>query len=669
VPYGSGGELAFSVAVADVNGDGKPDLAMANQCAEDCSEGGVLGVLINTSLSGTTTALTSSPNPSNLGQTVTFTATVSALPGFYNGTPTGTVSFFDGGTNIGNSSLNSSGVAILPTSILAVGTHSITAKYNGDSHFAPSTSPVVYQVVQGAIVSLSPTSLNFGDQTVGITSSPQGITLTNTGNINLTVTSIQITGTNSGDFAQNNNCLGSIAPNGACQISVTFTPSLIANESASVTITDNAPGSPQMVPLFGTGIASVVTLSPKSLNFGNQPVGTTSEPLPVTLSTNGTLNISSIATTAQFAETNNCGSQLPPGGTCTINITFTPSAPGFQNGTLTISDNGQNSPQTVPLSGTGTQPAVTLSPPSLSFGNQTVNIGSGPQSSTLTNTGNGTLTINSIRVAGNNHGDFPETNNCGASVPAGGSCQISVTFKPSGTGSESASVSITDNAPGSPQSLPLSGVGVLPAVTFSPTNLTFATQLVYSTSPAQKVTLTNTGLGVLKITSGKVSGQFGVNTDCGETLASGAKCTASVTFKPTTKGPLSGSISITDNAPGSPQSVPLSGTGTFVQLTPTTLNFGTQPVNTTSVPKYITLVNKGDATVNLTDTGITINGADPGDFAQQNNCGSSVPSGGNCRIKVTFTPAQQGKRSADVSISDDGGGSPQTVPLTGTGTP
>jgi hypothetical protein len=244
-----------------------------------------------------------------------------------------------------------------------------------------------------------------------------------------------------------------------------------------------------------------------------------------------------------------------------------------------------------------------------------------------------------------------------------------VTFTPSGTDGESASVSITDNAPNSPQSLPLSGVGVLPAVTLSPTSLTFATQVVYTTSPAQKVTLTNTGLGILKITSAKVSGQFGVTTDCGETLAPGDSCTANVTFKPTTKGPLSGSISITDNAPDSPQSVPLSGTGTFVQLTPTSLNFGTQPVNTTSVPKYITLVNKGDATVNFTGTGITITGTDPGDFAQQNNCGSSVPPGGNCRIKVTFTPTQDGKRTADVSVSDDGGGSPQTVPLAGTGTP
>jgi len=244
-----------------------------------------------------------------------------------------------------------------------------------------------------------------------------------------------------------------------------------------------------------------------------------------------------------------------------------------------------------------------------------------------------------------------------------------VTFKPTATGTRNAAVSVTDNAIGSPLSASLTGVGVLPAVMFSPTSLTFPVTVVFSASAPQKVTLTNTGLGVLEITSAKISPQFGVTTDCGKTLASGASCAASVTSKPTTKGPINGSISLTDNASNSPQQVPLSGTGTFVQLTPPSLNFGTQPVNTTSVPKVITLVNKGDATVNFTGTGISIGGADPSDFAQTNNCGTSVASGAHCYIKVTFTPSQLGTRTGDVSISDDGGGSSQVVPSSGTGTP
>jgi hypothetical protein len=310
--------------------------------------------------------------------------------------------------------------------------------------------------------------------------------------------------------------------------------------------------------------------------------------------------------------------------------------------------------------------AVNLVPPSLDFGNQTVGITSAPQNSTLTNVGELTLTITSIRVTGTNSGDFAEKDNCGKSVPPRGSCNITVTFTPSTTGTRNAAVSITDNAPGSPQSVPLTGVGVLPAVMFSPTSLTFPTQLVFTTSKAQPVKLTNTGAGILLITKISVTGPFHQTNNCPSSVAPGANCTIEVKFDPTTKGVLHGAVKVTDNAADSPQKVALTGTGTFVRLIPPTRNFGTQPVGTRTLAKRIALTNKGDTAVNIAS--ISITGADAKDFAETNNCGHQVPSGASCTIKVTFKPLAKGKRTADVSVSDDGGGSPQQVKLIWTGT-
>ena len=209
VSYNPGGSGSIAVAVADVNKDGKPDLTVVT--------GAGVGVLINSSTKATTTKLVSSKNPASYTQPVTFTATVTPQG---KGTPTGTASFFDGTTNIGSSPLNGSGVATLTTSTLALGTHSITATYNGDPNWAPSTSAALSQSVQGAVIALSSTSLNFGNQTVGVTSASQTVTVTNNGNIALTIKSVVITGTNKGDLAQSNTCASAVSPSGSCNITV-----------------------------------------------------------------------------------------------------------------------------------------------------------------------------------------------------------------------------------------------------------------------------------------------------------------------------------------------------------------------------------------------------------------------------------------------------------------
>ena len=308
-------------------------------------------------------------------------------------------------------------------------------------------------------VGLSP-GLNFGYQTDGTTSAPQTITLTNTGNTNLTVNKVSITGPNAGDFSETNTC-GTVLPQATCAINVTFTPSIIGNETANVSVADDAPGSPQLDSLTGYGLGNgpAVVLSPSSLTFATQLVGSSSAPQGIMLSNigNQTLTLTSITISSNFSQTNNCGSSVAAGSSCTITVTFKPTMPNTITGSLIVTDNAAGSPQTASLSGTGTY--VILTPASLNFGTVTVGKKSSPQTATFTNTAKFALTIKSLTITGTNSTDFTQTNTCGTSVAPGASCTISVTFAPKASGVLTADVSVSDGGGGSPQLVALTGTG------------------------------------------------------------------------------------------------------------------------------------------------------------------------------------------------------------------
>ena len=312
------------------------------------------------------------------------------------------------------------------------------------------------------------------------------------------------------------------------------------------------------------------------------------------------------------------------------------------------------------------QSVTRVSPTSLSFGNQNVGTRSTPQVDTLTNVGSSALPIEKIGITGADPKDFAQTNNCPSSLAAGHSCRFKVTFKPTQQGARSASLSVSYKGAGSPQTVPLSGTGVSVTVTLTPAKLEFATQLIGTASSPQTATLTNTSNQVVNISSISTSGPFQQTNNCPATLQAGANCSIQVDFDPQAKGPATGKLSVTDDATGSPQTVALSGTGTVVELSPVGVNFGDQKVGTKSSPIPLTLTNKGKTSLSISQIAIT--GKDAEDFAQKNNCGSSVPPQGQCKISVTFTPTAKGARSAVLKVSDDGGGSPQAVSLAGTGT-
>jgi hypothetical protein len=293
-----------------------------------------------------------------------------------------------------------------------------------------------------------------------------------------------------------------------------------------------------------------------------------------------------------------------------------------------------------------------------------VNLGSSSQQ-TVTVNNPGSAPLEDISVSTSGSTNYSQTNTCGASVLIGGSCSATVTFAPLlQVGTITGTLNFNDNSVAGQQVLNLTGAGNGATATLNTNSLTFPVTLIGTSSSSQIVTLTNNGNESL--TSIVISTQppFFQTNNCDGTLAPGATCNINVSFKPKSEGTVTGTLTITDNALNSPQTVSLSGTGTGVQLAPMFLTFPQTQVGSSSASQNVTVTNKGKQVI--TFTGITITGTDPADFTQTNNC-TTLVSGASCTITVTFTPLVTGNLSADVSISDNGGGSPQLVPLSGTG--
>jgi hypothetical protein len=313
------------------------------------------------------------------------------------------------------------------------------------------------------------------------------------------------------------------------------------------------------------------------------------------------------------------------------------------------------------------QVAAGLYPGILTYSAQLVGTTSPPQTANFYNAGASPLDLTGIQITGSDPNDFSQTNNCPNSIPVGGSCQIQVTFTPTAAGTRQATLSVAYKGVSSPQSVVLTGQG-LPGISVSllPPSLTYALRLVNTSSTPQTATLTNTGSGDVTVSSIGISGEFTQTNNCPGTLAVGQSCQIQVTFSPTQKGQSNGTLSVTDSAPNSPQTVALSGVGTILVFKPIGVNFGNQQVGTNSEPAAFNFINEG--TVALSISSISFAGADPQDFSQTNNCPSSLPAGSHCTIEVTFTPTQKGARSATLQVFDDAIPSPQTAGVGGTGT-
>jgi hypothetical protein len=370
------------------------------------------------------------------------------------------------------------------------------------------------------------------------------------------------------------------------------------------------------------------------------------------------LEISQIAVSADFTETNSCPASIPAQGSCSVYITFTPAGVGATSGTITISANIPGGQLTVLLSGNGIKGAdILLMPSALNFGTSLTGSVSASQSVTISNTGGLSISLGAASVSA----PYKITaNTCGASLAPSYGCTVNIAFAPLASGLSAGTFSIVDTV--GMQIALLTGTGNSAATdSITPLSLTFSVQVLASNSVPQLVTLANDGDSALTLIRAGVIGDFSVTNNCGASLAGHSTCAFSVAFHPSRAGQSTGTLTVTDML--GTHVVALNGTGIApagVSIAPTYIDFGGVGVGGSS-SQTLTLTNNG---------GLLLDGlafAISGDFAvASNGCGGSLAGGSSCNLLITFSPISTGSRSGNLLVTSSSA-TAFTVPLNGNG--
>jgi len=450
----------------------------------------------------------------------------------------------------------------------------------------------------GSQISVSPTAVGFGSVATGSTSAPQAVTVTNSGTAAAPVGSVATTG----DFSQTNTCGSSIGAGSSCTVTVRFSPTMAGSRTGNLTIT--ASGITNTVPLSGTGVAPgpILSPNPSSLSFPATIVGSPSSAQAVTVTNSGTTSatVSGVTATGDYSQTNNCSS-LAVGASCTVNVTFRPTASGTRTGAVTLSSNANNSPTSIALmgSGVGTDTNIALGKPASASsqvnGTQTPATATDGDANTYWESANNafpqwlqvdlgaTSTIGKVTLklppspawgtrtqtlsvqTSTNGSTFDTAVGSGTYTFTSPTNVVNITT-PS-TNARYVRVNITANSgwpAGQVSELEVYPSGSTPPnaamLSANPSSLTFASQALNTTSAAQAVTVTNTGNAAASVSGVSVSGDYTQTNNC-TTIAIGASCTVNVSFRPTATGTRTGTVTVTSNAANSPTGVALSGTG------------------------------------------------------------------------------------------------------------
>jgi outer membrane protein OmpA-like peptidoglycan-associated protein len=544
------------------------------------------------------------------------------------------------------------------------------------------------------IIGVAPDPLTFAARRVGTTSSSQTVTISNTGTDDLEVTGIAKTAGDTADFLLTTSLPMTIPPGMDGTFSVAFSPTDAGARSATVSITSDAPGSPTTMTVSGFGEAPVLSVSPGSLSFPNTPVGAMSATQSFTIDNTGDsdMNVLSVAIPGANADdyivTPFSATIAPSDPPVTIDVTFNPQLMGAQPATVVVTTDNPLAPATanVSLTGTGTRKLLSLTPAAgFSYGNVRVGSASSNGVFVLENTGNATLTVSGLTLGGATPGQFSLISPPGTpfTIGAGATRNITVRCTPTSTGAKSATFVVTsdaDNA-GSVPIPPLACNGVTPEIAVTPLSLTYADQLVGTTSPAQTFTVSNaagtfsTTLNVTITKSGANPGNFNVSPSS-FSVAPGGSQIVSATFTPSAEGARSATIAVNSDDLDEPTTnVSASGNGVKPEITLVlpgggSIDFGDVNVSASSTPSTVRVRNDGSSNLTISSVSIIGSGASHYSIVSGTIPPPSVviAPGGTAAWDVVFTPSSTGTKNATFRIiNDDASEGTLDVPLTGVG--
>ena len=406
-------------------------------------------------------------------------------------------------------------------------------------------------------ITVSTGALSYANQNINTSSASQTVTINNFGGSPLDFASI----TANNGFVDTTSCASFLIAGSSCTAYVSFAPSVIGQANGLLTFSDNSAnlGAKQVVTLSGFATHPAAYVVPGSLAFPGQVLNTVSPSQSVVVLNTGTgpMQVSTVTTAAPFSQTNNCTVAIVPGNACTIQVWFTPAATGSATGTLSISGNAGS--QSVALTGIGSTvaPTVTVSPAALLFPLELVHSTGAGQKVTISNSGNSAVSNSGVTVTG----DFAETTTCKASLAAGKSCTVTVTFTPTAKGTRTGALAV--NLSTGARTVSLTGTGStasLPgALSLAPSPVIF-TGYIIGDNPVQKVTVTNTSGASVGIAGIAMSGDASLTeyNRCPSVLTAGATCTIDVIFRPVANGTFTSTLTLTESS-GSKDTVPVSG--------------------------------------------------------------------------------------------------------------